>query len=89
MTRTAAREIAVRLCFGVTENPKDPEELGQCSTEYYGALKGGDGVRLVSGWLQMITSCGSSEALLNQRGLDSYIEKYAVGWKFGRISGRP
>ena len=27
MTRTAAREIAARLCFSISENPSDPEEL--------------------------------------------------------------
>ncbi len=63
MTRTAAREIAVRLCFGATENPKDPEEL---QLDYIS--------RIVRG----ITEHSAE--------LDGYIEKYAVGWKFGRIS---
>lgn len=90
MTRTAAREIAVRLCFGVTENPKDPEELlGQMfDREYYETLKGEDEVfasypdELQMDYISRIVR-GIAE---HSAELDGYIEKYAVGWKFGRIS---
>ena len=90
MTRKAAREIAVRLCFAISENPSDSDTLLSVffSEEYYSSLKDEDGVfanvpdelqreyitRLVMGVHQH-----SAE-------LDGYIEKYAVGWKFGRIS---
>jgi N utilization substance protein B len=90
MTRTAAREIAVRLCFGATENPKDPEELlGQVfDREYYETLKGEDEVfasypdELQLDYISRIVR-GITE---HSAELDGYIEKYAVGWKFGRIS---
>ena len=90
MTRTAAREIAVRLIFGLSENPSDPKT---CLTsvfeeEYYSTLKTEDRLygeppddnqleyiaRLVTGVVEHAAE------------LDGYIEKYAVGWKFGRIS---
>jgi N utilization substance protein B len=90
MTRTAAREIAVRLCFGLSENPQDPNAvLGDVfDEEYYASLGAEDETfaeypdevqleyigRIIRG-----VSAHSAE-------LDSYIEKYAVGWKFGRIS---
>ncbi|UOO37134.1 transcription antitermination factor NusB [Oscillospiraceae bacterium CM] len=90
MTRTNAREIAVRLCYGLSENPTDPAKLLEhvFDEDYYGSLREEDGVfsdypdeaqrayigRIINGvWDH------SAE-------LDAYIEKYAVGWKFGRIS---
>jgi len=44
MTRTAAREIAVRLCFCVSENPSDPQELLShvFDEEYYSSLQAED-----------------------------------------------
>jgi len=90
MTRTVARELAVRLCFSVSENPSDPDEvLSQVfDTEYFSTLKPEDKLykespdsvqleyinRLVTG------VCEHSAEL------DGYIDKYAVGWRFGRIS---
>ena len=90
MTRTAAREIAVRLCFSLAENQTDPGTLlpQVFDEEYYSSLGAEDELfkdapdakqleyitRLVNGIHQH-----SAE-------LDGYIEKYAVGWKFGRIS---
>ena len=90
MKRTVAREIAARLCFAVSENPSDPAELLSqvFEEEYYDSLKTEDELyeskpdetqleyikRLVTG-----ISEHSAE-------LDGYIEKYAVGWKFNRIS---
>ena len=90
MTRTMAREIALRLCFALSENPTLPETLlsDVFEEEYYSSLKEEDELydkipglkqreyieRLVKGVFDH-----SAE-------LDGYIEKYAVGWKFGRIS---
>jgi N utilization substance protein B len=90
MTRKAAREIAVRFCFGLTENPRQPNDiLGELfDEEYYATLRDEDEVfaeypderqreyiaRIIKGVYEH-----SAE-------LDGYIEKYAVGWKFGRIS---
>jgi len=90
MTRTVAREIAVRLCFGISENPSEPAELLSqvFEEEYYATLKDEDKLykeppddlqleyitRLVTGIVEH-----SAE-------LDGYIDKYSVSWKFGRIS---
>jgi N utilization substance protein B len=90
MTRTAAREIAVRFCFGLSENPRDPAEVLDelFNEEYYATLGVEDEVfaeypderqrdyiaRIIRG----VVEHGAE--------LDGYIEKYAVGWKFGRIS---
>jgi len=90
MTRTVAREIAVRLCFSISENPSDPKELltQVFEEKYYSTLKDEDKLykeppddqqlgyitRLVTGIFEHLAE------------LDGYIEKYSVGWKFGRIS---
>ena len=90
MTRTAAREIAVRLIFGLSENPKDPELLlSEIFDEtYYASLASEDEVfsiypdalqrDYISRIIRGVWEHGAE--------LDGYIEKYAVGWKFGRIS---
>ena len=90
MKRNAAREIAVRLCFGITENPTEPDEILSYlfDHEYYSSLKDEDPVynkrpntkqkdyisRIVSG------------VYTHAAELDGYIDKYSVGWRFGRIS---
>ena len=90
MNRTVAREIAVRLCFSLSENPTDPGELLSVvfGEEYYSSLKKED--RLYSqmpdakqlDYISRIVA-GVSEHAAE---LDGYIDKYAVGWRFGRIS---
>ena len=90
MKRTTAREIAVRLCFAVSENPADPAELlyQTFEDEYYSSLQAEDELyksKPGKKQLDYITHLvkGISE---HSAELDSYIDKYAVGWKFGRIS---
>ena len=90
MKRTVAREIAVRLCFAVSENPDAPEELlsRTFEDEYYSSLQAEDELykeKPDKKQRDYITSLvtGISEHLAE---LDGYIEKYAVGWKFSRIS---
>ena len=89
MNRTSARELAVRLCYCISENPTDAGEfLSQVfDDEYYATLKTEDKLykeipddiqleyitRLVTG-----VQAHSAE-------IDGYIDKYAEGWKFGRI----
>ena len=90
MTRTAAREIAVRLSFGLAENPSDPKELLSCvfEDEYYSTLKGEDRLYTESPddiQLEYITRLVTG-VFVHGAELDGYIDKYAVGWKFGRIS---
>ena len=90
MTRTVAREIAVRLCFSVSENPSDPEALLSSVFEekYYSTLKEEDKLykespddKQLEYISRLVTGVSNHSAEL-----DAYIEKYAVGWKFGRIS---
>ena len=90
MRRTTAREIAVRLSFAVSENPSDPEELlsQTFEEEYYASLQTEDELyksKPSKNQLDYITRLvtGVSE---HSAELDGYIEKYSVGWKFGRIS---
>lgn len=90
MTRTVAREIAARLCFCISENPSDPRELLESvfEEEYYASLRTEDKLYKElpdARQLEYITSlvagvCGHAAEL------DGYIDKYAEGWKFGRIS---
>jgi N utilization substance protein B len=89
MRRSTAREIAVRLIFAISENPESYESvLAQVfEPEYYSTLESEDSLykekpnpkqleyisRIVKGVVEHVVE------------LDGYIEKYAVGWKFGRI----
>jgi len=90
MKRTVAREIAVRLCFAISENPSDPNELlnKTFEDEYYYSLQSEDDLykskpnKKQLDYIKHLV-IGISE---HSAELDGYIEKYAVGWKFGRIS---
>ncbi len=90
MTRTAAREIAVRLCFGLSENPRDPETIiGEIfDEEYYASLAIEDEIFALYPDDVQQEYIGRIIKGVSEHGaeLDGYIEKYAVGWKFGRIS---
>jgi len=90
MKRTVAREIAVRLCFAMSENPSDPKELlsKTFEDEYYCSLQSEDELykskpnkKQLDYISHLVTGISEHSAEL-----DGYIEKYAVGWKFGRIS---
>ena len=90
MTRPVAREIAVRLCFCVSENPSDPGELLSrvFEEEYYSTLKTEDELyvkRPDARQLEYIAGIVTG-VYEHAAELDGYIGKYAVGWKFGRIS---
>ena len=90
MTRTAAREIAVRLCFCLSENPSDPNELMSAvfEEEYYSSLKMEDALykkQPDARQLEYITNLVTG-VFGHSAELDGYIDKYAEGWKFGRIS---
>ena len=90
MKRTVAREIAVRLCFAVSENPDDPEELlsRTFEEEYYSTLQAEDELyKSKPNKKQLDYICRLVTGIYEHSAeLDGYIEKYAVGWKFGRIS---
>ena len=90
MTRTVAREIAVRLCFCISENPFDPAELLPrfFEEEYYSSLKEEDGLfseNPDARQMAYITDLVSG-VFAHSAELDGYIDKYSVGWRFGRIS---
>jgi len=90
MNRTVAREIAVRLCFAVSENPSNPEELisRTFEEEYYSSLQAEDKLyknRPDKKQLNYITHLVTG-IYEHSAELDGYIDKHATGWKFGRIS---
>ena len=88
--RTVAREIAVRLCFCVSENPSDPHELlsGVFDGGYYSTLKTEDELYKTSPNAKQLDYIKRLVTGVYEHAaeLDGYIDKYAVGWKFGRIS---
>jgi len=90
MTRTAARELAVQLCFRLSVDGELNEETleGFFESEHYGSLAAEcdcfrqrpDEKQL--GYIREVTRGVAA----HQAELDAYIEKYAVGWKLERIS---
>ena len=90
MTRTAAREIAARLCYGLSENPRDAGEVLDefFDSEYYATLSqeaelyGDEPDERQREYIRRLVA-GVAE---HGAELDGYIEKYTVGWKFSRIS---
>ena len=90
MTRSTARELAVRLCFGISENPRSADEVLNevFDPEYYTTLAAEDEAFTDSpGKTQMeyisrvVRGVGEHSAEL-----DGYVEKYSKGWKFERVS---
>ena len=90
MTRKAAREFAVRLIFAISENPTEPSELLESVFDdaYYGTLMDEDDLYLTKPDAKQISYINKLVAGVCDHiaELDGYIDKYAVGWKFGRIS---
>jgi N utilization substance protein B len=90
MKRSVAREIAVRLCFSVAENPSDPMELLDRVFEdgYYSTLRSEDGLyeEAPNGKQRDYIARLVAGVVAHAAELDGYIDKYAVGWRFGRIS---
>ncbi len=90
MTRTTAREIVVRLCFELSSSECGAEELLETffDNEYYSTLASEDEAFLsypdevqlhyIEQMVRGIAEHGAE--------LDGYIEKYARGWSFARIS---
>ena len=90
MNRSEAREIAVRLCFEVSSRECDAQEVLDHFFEgdYYESLAAEDKLyesrprenhrRYIE---KLVLGVGEHSAEL-----DGYIDKYARGWQFGRIS---
>lgn len=90
MTRSSAREIAIQLCFAASANNLEPAEILDdfFSEEHYSTLaeeqdlfsEYPDTKQLA--YIQRLISLVSEK----REELDSYIERYARGWKPERIS---
>ena len=91
MKRSVAREIAVKLCFALSESLADPnlmlEQLFD-DDEYYASLQEDDEIfseKPDKKQRKYITELVFGIAQHSAE-LDGYIEKYSTGWRFGRIS---
>lgn len=90
MTRTNAREIAIRLGFAAAALDAEPEAIfdGFFSEEHYSTLAEEDGLyaeypdKKQLEYIRRLTSL-----MAEKRGeLDAIIERYSQGWRTGRIS---
>ena len=90
MVRTVAREIAVRLCFSVSVNPSDPGAVlsDVFEEEYYSTLATEDKLYKTYPLAEQLDYISRLVTGVHEHAaeLDGYIDKYSVGWKFGRIS---
>ena len=90
MNRSTAREIAVRICFYADASGRSVSDISESffDREYYDTLASTDEVfaeypeKKQLGYIMRLVS-GVEE---HRTELDTYIEKYAHGWKIGRIS---
>lgn len=89
MKRNTAREIGVRLCFMLSENPIHASELLEhvFEPEYYASLAHEDELfaELPGNQLPYISELISGIGLHNAE-LDEYVMRYSTGWDFDRIS---
>lgn len=89
MTRTVAREIAVRLCFGITDRFEAEEMLDAFfDREYYKTLSEEDELYVSYPEKKQLdyirgVVMGSCDY---KRELDNIIQTYSQGWKISRIS---
>ncbi len=89
MTRSTARELAVRLSYELSFTSLTAEELLEetLTREHFESLVAEDALyaelpsEKQKRYIRTLV-CGVAE---HGAELDSYIEKYAVGWKFARI----
>lgn len=90
MTRTVAREIAVQLVFALTMHPEDEVQMLEdfFDRAYFAGLAQEDPIFTEYPDKKQIryilTLCTGVQEKREE--LDGYIEKYARGWKLGRIS---
>jgi len=90
MTRKTAREIAVELCFAAAANGVDTDELVDSffSDEHYPSLGVEDELFAEKPDKKQLDYIRTLTRLSREKGdeLDEMIERYAHGWKAGRIS---
>lgn len=90
MTRTTAREIAIKLSFAAAANGMEPSELLDdfFSEEHYGSLAAEDKLfseypdKKQMDYIRRLTGLIAE----NRSELDGFIERYSKGWKVERIS---
>ena len=90
MTRTKARELAIRLIYAQAASDEAPEDLlgGFFEEEHFETLAGEDalfGEKPDEGSLAYIRGLVSLCAE-HRAEIDAYIEKYAIGWRTERIT---
>lgn len=90
MTRSTAREIAIQLGFAAASSGVSPQNLMDefFSQEYYESLAAEHELfseypdKKQMDYIRRLTSL----TLENRSEIDGFIERYAKGWKLGRIS---
>ncbi|MDR0293564.1 MAG: transcription antitermination factor NusB [Oscillospiraceae bacterium] len=89
MTRRAAREIVVHMIYALDFSQNMPELVDErTSPGFFDGLSGEDELfdkppdKMSAQYIKTVAG-GVGDHLAE---LDGYIEKYASGWKFGRIS---
>ena len=90
MTRTKARELAVRLIYAQGASGEQPEDLlgGFFEDEHFASLADEDELfgkkpdEESLGYIRTLVSLCAA----NREEIDSYIEKYAIGWRPERIT---
>ncbi|MBQ8831745.1 MAG: transcription antitermination factor NusB [Oscillospiraceae bacterium] len=89
MKRSTAREIAVRLCFMLSETSEDPEVIlsDMFENDHYVTLKEEDELfnEKPGKQLDYISEVVRGVGMHNAE-LDEYIERYSDKWDFDRIS---
>ena len=90
MTRTAAREIAIQLCFAAASTDQEPGELADrfFDPAYYESLSAEQELfRELPDEKQMAYIRRLTGLVWEKRGeIDELIERYARGWRIERIS---
>ncbi len=90
MTRTKARELAIRLIYAQGASGEQPEDLlgGFFEDEHFATLADEDELfgkkpdEESLGYIRTLVSLCAA----NREEIDSYIEKYAIGWRPERIT---
>lgn len=89
MKRSTAREIAVRLCFIISETSESPEVIlsDMFEDDHYMTLKEEDELfaEKPGKQLEYISEVVRGVGLHNAE-LDEYVERYSEKWDFDRIS---
>lgn len=90
MTRTKARELAIRLIYAQGASGEQPEDLlgGFFEDEHFESLADEDELfgrrpdKESLGYIRTLVSLCAA----NRAEIDAYIEKYAIGWRTERIT---